>query len=183
MENDETGWLNSPSTMEISVGTDIEEAQDYNQELPAEFTENYDDLDEANVDDIGVLQEDALEYVAGYIIRKHNLEEFEHCRSSFSWVDQVSKGFLKKPSESFLEQLKKLEAIFFKMNGSEILHCHSLKENRVRRSQNVNLPEVVKNLFFKCRIFFRVRHLNKCLMVQKAKQRIMGFKKMIKINL
>ena len=50
---------------------------------------------ETSFDDKGFLQEDALEYISGYIIRKLNLEEYEAHESSFTWVDPVSKGSLK----------------------------------------------------------------------------------------
>ena len=72
-----------------SLEETIEEMEDKGEE--------FSDLVEISFDDIGILQEDALEYMSGYIIRKLNLEEYESHESSFTWVDQVSKGLLEKP--------------------------------------------------------------------------------------
>lgn len=58
-------------------------------------TEEFDDLEEMSFDDIGTLQEDALEYISGYIIRKLKLEEYECHEISYTWIDQISKGHLK----------------------------------------------------------------------------------------
>lgn len=57
-----------------------------------------DALDTSQPDDCGFLEEDALEYISGYMLRKLRLEEHTSSESSFTWVDQVSKGYLKKPS-------------------------------------------------------------------------------------
>lgn len=73
------------------------------------------DLDGSNFHDIGTLKEDALEYISGYIIRKLNLKGFECQENSFTWVDQVSKGYLKKPSRSFLEKIKCLETVLIRL--------------------------------------------------------------------
>lgn len=140
------------------------------------------DLDKTDLDDIGFLHEDALEYIAGYMIKKLNLEK-EQCHSNSStWVDQVSKGSLKKPSSTFLSQVKKMELIFHKINGLEIAHCRNLNKRLVEKSGSIDLPEHVKRFFFKCRIHFRVRNLNHRLKVQKSKQSCVS-KKMLKIKL
>ena len=101
-----------------SLEETIEEIEDKDEE--------FSDLVETSVDDIGILQEDALEYISGYIIRNLNLEEYESHESSFTWVDQVSKGYLKKASNSFLETMKFLELTFNKTNGMEISHKRNL---------------------------------------------------------
>ena len=152
-------------------------------DINTEPDEEHLDLDESDLDDIGILQEDALEYIAGYMIRKLNLVEYECHQDSYTWVDQVSKGYLKKPTKQFVLKLKKLELIFYNINGNNISHSRNLKKLLIERSQFIELPEDAKKLFFKCRIHFRIRNLNKRLKEQKAKQRIMGFKKMLKIKL
>lgn len=77
-------------------------------------TEEFDDLDGTSFDAIGTLQVDALEYISGYIIRKLKLEGYECHESSNTWVDQISKGNLIKPSAEFVDAIKKLEGIFHK---------------------------------------------------------------------
>lgn len=74
----------------------------------AEFRENED------FQDLGTLKEDALEYIAGYIIQKLNLDEYL-CRENFSTrVDQISK----KNLTDFLIKIKQIELIFENINGS-----------------------------------------------------------------
>ena len=79
-----------------SLEETIEEMEDKDEE--------FSDLVETSFDDIGILQEDALEYISGYIIRKLNLEEYESHESSFTWVDQLSKGSLKNHQTVSLKQ-------------------------------------------------------------------------------
>lgn len=140
--------------------------------------ESLDDLKETNFNDSDTLKDDALEYIAGYIIRKLNLLEYESDESSYTWVDQVSKGFLKKPKSSFVSKIKCLDDIFSGENKDEISHRRGIHNHLMEKSKGVELSDKIKSFFFKCRIYFRIRDLNK-----KSKERIMGFKKMIKINL
>lgn len=117
-------------------------------------------LEDLNADfgHIDILQEDALEYIAGYIIRKQNLAEYECDQNSYTRVDQVSKGFLKKPSSEFVSHLKQLETVFKSKIKSEILHKPKIRQKIIESSCHVNLPLDVKILFFKCRIFFRINN-------------------------
>lgn len=55
--------FNTPQTNSDEIG------EDYTSE-PVEF-------DESNFEDIGELEEDALEYISGYLIRKLNLQEYQ----------------------------------------------------------------------------------------------------------
>ncbi|KAI8116210.1 Transposable element P transposase [Lucilia cuprina] len=160
---DNTEWL---STSDTNVSFIESETKLSNEQLELEeisekpLTNVLDDLDGSNFDDMGTLQVDALEYIAGYFIRKLKLREYESKENSYTWVDLVSKGMLIKPSSEFLEQLKKLEAVFYTLNGLEISHCDNIHQRLVERSNNIDLPDVVKCFFFKCRIYFRIRHLN-----------------------
>lgn len=126
----------------------------------------------SNFEDIDDLQEDALEYIAGYIIQKQNLTEFQCNQNSFTWVDEISKGFLKKPSNQFVSNLKQLENILKEINKKTTSFDPKLQHTMILDSTH-----------FKCRINFRIRDLNKRSKVMKAKQRIMGGRKLIKINL
>uniref|UniRef100_Q7M4J7 P element homolog (Lu-P2 element) n=1 Tax=Lucilia cuprina TaxID=7375 RepID=Q7M4J7_LUCCU len=181
---DTTEWL---STSDTNVSFIESETKLSNEPLELEeiseepLTNVLDDLDGSNFDDMGTLQVDALEYIAGYTIRKLKLREYESQKNSYTWVDQVSKGMLIKPSSEFLEQLKKLEAVFYTLNGLEISHCDNIHQRLVERSNNIDLPDVVKCFFFKCRIYFRIRHLNQRLKKQKWNKEVS--KKMLKIKL
>lgn len=137
----------------------------------------------SNFEDIDDLHEDDLEYIAGYIIQKQNLTEFQCNQNSFTWVDEISKGFLKKPSNQFVSNLKQLENIFKGKNKKTTSFDPKLQHTMILDSAHVDLPLEVKKFYFKCRTNFRIRDLNKRSKVMKAKQRIMRGKKLIKINL
>lgn len=97
---------------------------------------------------IGALEEDALEYISGYIIRKLNLQEYQCHENTHTWVDQVSKGYLTKPTSLFLDKIKALEVIFYKINGLEISNRPNLRQRLVQNSELVELPEEIKAFFF-----------------------------------
>lgn len=63
------------------------------------------------------LHEDALENLAGYIAKRCKLgegfvQESGICSAStYMWVDELSEGGLKKPTEVYLSKIKQLENI------------------------------------------------------------------------
>ena len=82
------------------------------------------------------------------MIRKLNLVEYECHQYSYKWVDQVAKGYLKKPTKQFVSKLKKLEFIFYNINRNNISHSRNFKKLLIGRSQLIELPVDAKNLFF-----------------------------------
>ena len=92
------------------------------------------DLHDSDLDDIGILHGDALEHIAGYVIRKINLVEYECHQDSYTRVDHMSKGYLKKPAIDFVAKLKNLEHIFYHINGNIISHCRNLHKLLIDRS-------------------------------------------------
>lgn len=188
VEEDYTNWLNCPKfppeqiippepAEEFEIVDKVEEETDIFEE------ETLDDLDKLSFGDISTPQEDALEYIAGYVIRKLNLVEYECKQQSFTWVDQLSKGYLKKPTPDFLSKIIELESIFKKENGEEISHSPKLRQSLLKKSACVDLPDKIKDFFFKCRIYFRIRKLNKDLKIEKGKNRMMNQSKNSKICL
>lgn len=141
------------------------------------------DLRGEDFDDTGILKDDAIEYISGYVIRKLNLSEYESSENSFTWVDQVSKGYLKKPAPAFLEKINALEDIFNSYNKDEIDLKPKLHHCLLEASKSIELDDKIKGFYFKCRIHFRIRNLNMRLKVKKTKEKIMGCKKMLKIKL
>lgn len=134
--------------------------QTNSDEIGEDYTSEPVEFDESNFEDIGELEEDALEYISGYLIRKLNLQEYQSKENSFTWVDEVAKGALKKPSNDFLEKIKKLEKIFYIRNGDKISHDPNILQDLVQCSTSIDLADNIKSLFFKCRIHFRIRRLN-----------------------
>ncbi|KAI8124612.1 Transposable element P transposase [Lucilia cuprina] len=101
--------------------------------------------------DFDCFEEDALEYVAGYIIQKLKLtnSESKNDEGGFTWVNQVSKGGLKKPNSLFLNKLKQIEILFRNINGDSISNISNLTKYMLDKSSENDLPENVKSFFFK----------------------------------
>ncbi|GBP17657.1 Transposable element P transposase, partial [Eumeta japonica] len=138
-----------------------EDVEDLIEYCPESFEETeFGDFDEAYLNDAGTLADDALEYLVGYTIHRLKLQEYESHSNSSSWVDQVATCSLKKPKESFLIEFRKLEGVFGALNGDHISLRQNIRQKLLERSKAVNLDENIKNFFFKCRLYFRVRYLN-----------------------
>lgn len=132
--------------------------------------------------DYDELSQDALQYLGGYIIKKLGCDNLGIRTSNvqnnvYTWVDQISEGGLYKPSALFYEELVKLENIFIKFNGEEFNYMNNFMKNIQLQAVSIPLPDKVKTLFFKCRMFFRIRNMNKTLKERKYKSN----KKMNKI--
>ncbi|KAI8117097.1 Transposable element P transposase [Lucilia cuprina] len=82
-----------------------------------------------------------------------------------------------------MEFVMEVECLFNKVNGRDILHIRKLQKYLVEKSRHIELSESIRKFYFKCRIYFRVRNLNKRLKIQKQKQRLKGGSKMVKIKL
>lgn len=114
------------------------------------------------------MESESLRYVGGYVVRK--FPQYQYLGSDVSkddktWISSICRyaGRLKTPSKDFYEQLKVMEKLFNCYHGE-----FSLKEekNAVRKlaeliSGFVPLPKDVVVFFVKCRVFFRIRILNR----------------------
>ena len=72
---------------------------------------------------------------------------------------------------------KALEEVFHHQNELEISFQKNIFKDLIESSKFIDVADKIKELFFKCRIHFRVRNLNNRLKIEKAKQKIMGYKK------
>lgn len=73
--------------------------------------------DICSVDELTQMQCDGLENLAGYVafkLRKKETVGFipDSSDCSFSWINHVSEGGLMKPTNSFLENCRQLNAIY-----------------------------------------------------------------------
>ncbi|KNC34133.1 hypothetical protein FF38_08306 [Lucilia cuprina] len=96
----------------------IEESEEIDEGLENEIEKQADELTSVIENDFDCFEDDALEYVAGYIIQKLKLKnsESENNEEGFTWVNQISKGGLKKPNIAFFNNLKDLENVFRNVN-------------------------------------------------------------------
>lgn len=113
-----------------------------------------------NRSDVTELEDDAIEYLAGYLIKKLKINKHVSEDSSYTWVDQISEGGLKKPSREFQNKIKSLENIFFKHNKNDIYTGSKFLAKLLNDSENVDLNIEVKKLYYRTRLYIRIRYLN-----------------------
>lgn len=128
-----------------------------------------------------VVEKEALRYVGGFIVRKFpqyeflgsNVQEGDH-----TWVGTVSRhvGKLKQPSNKFYEQLQRMEKMFISYQGNEELRAekHFVQNIKNIMKYLVPLPEDVIEYFVRCRLFFRLRILNRKIMDKRGAMRKMA---------
>lgn len=119
---------------------------------------------------LDMLYQDMIKYNMTYIVT------YRLSRRNF-------KRFLKETFKPICFKFKTIGNIFKEKNKKTTSFDPKHQHTMILDSAHVDLPLEVKNFFFKCRINFRIRDLNKRSKVMKAKQRIMRGKKLIKINL
>lgn len=107
---------------------------------------------------------DGLENLAGFIC--HGLQKVEPSASSsiepsFTWVDHLSEGGLKKPSEKLMADLQELESIFNNVNLNRLLVRKGYLTNLLTLASQVDCSDNIKSLFFRSRMYFRMRVINK----------------------
>lgn len=112
-------------------------------------------------------EHDSIEYLAGYIAKKLNLGQnyvYEGgigSQSSYTWVDEISQGGLRKPTDSFINKINELNNVFNLINRESILIQENYIKHHTNLSDHVDLTHDIKFLFFKTRMHFRIRALNK----------------------
>lgn len=110
---------------------------------------------------------DGLENLAGFICHKMkslhsdigvNLDE----NQNLTWVDHLSEGGLTKPTDAFMNTVQKLEVIFQNFNPNHSLFISSKYiATLLDLTKDVECGINIKKLFFKSRMYFRIRSLNK----------------------
>lgn len=144
--------LNSYSTnIWLAVQADIEQ----------EYMNNDDSNLKLAIDKIG-LYKDVLEYISGYIIKRLKLSEYEEKDdpSVGSFLSYVNQGGLKIPKRSFNDTMVQLENIFTK-SINNIIYKNDVIQELCYLSQGIDIDCTIKELFFKVRLFSRLKHLNR----------------------
>lgn len=122
------------------------------------------------------VEKDVLTYIGGYIIKKLPQCEIGIAMES-EWIDVVSDGGLRKPSQALVAKMMALEQVFNDFMGDKVDSKPKILHRLVfcERSTMIEPNEKVRRLFFKCRIFARIKTLNeehiKYLHVTKPKSR------------
>lgn len=112
------------------------------------------------------LRWDGLENLAGFIAfklrHKAKLGYIPDCNdASFSWVTHLTEGGLQKPTDDFLTKCNELDHIFSNYNGNSLKIEKRYLKNLNNLAKHVDLIDEAKTLFFKCKMYFKIRTLNK----------------------
>lgn len=136
-------------------------------EILQPLTENRNFPSSAYSQEMPDLEYDALEFLGGYILNRMKFKYPEVVQnyidkdcSNFTWTDQISEGGLQKPNTDFIEKLTELEEIFNEYNGSELKHGQNYIKNLTDLSARINLHIEFKKIYFRCKMFFKMRILN-----------------------
>lgn len=114
------------------------------------------------------MEKEGLQYLGGYIVHKfpqYGLLGSETEGGSDNWIKTISRHEwkLKEPSRVFFRQLREMEAYFKCYHGEKSLQVgkNAVKTLTNEIAKYVKLPLEVITFFVKCRIFFRMRILNR----------------------
>ena len=114
--------------------------------------------------DLTDIEYDGLENLAGYVC--HKLKEpnsfiASSQSSNYTWVSHLSEGGLSKPSTEFLGHMEELEKIFKSVNSNKLHISKNYLKNLMQISSSISCSEKAKLLFYRCRMYFRIRDLNR----------------------
>ena len=129
-------------------------------------------------DEIGLLEYDGLENLAGFICHKlrHdvlNIRVSPENNTKHTWINHLSEGGLSKPTEEMMEYIKRLEFIFNNSNGDEQLEPgENFLGQLIGLAEDIPCDMKIKKLFLRARMYFRMRNLNrKIIEYSKSKKR------------
>lgn len=133
--------------------------------ITSEILKDLPDPVQFNEEEEEQLQQDGMQNIAGYVAYRLRHEEVLGTLtldpSNKTWIDKLSEGGLYKPSEAFLRSVHKLEEAFNQYNGNT-LNC---KENYINGlldlSRDIEGSDKMKRLFFRCKMYFRMKTMNK----------------------
>lgn len=118
-------------------------------------------------DSITNLQHDGIQHIAGYVAyrlrHQENLGKPTSHDNGFvtTWIDELSEGGLYRPGEEFLKTIYKLETIFNKYNGIGLKSKTNYIEGLLEMSSEIEGSDNMKKLFFRCKMYFRMRNMNR----------------------
>lgn len=110
---------------------------------------------------------DGLENLAGYICHKLRDEvpsisiSKDQPQTSFTWVNHLSEGGLSKPTDQMMVHMQALHQIFQKINQDGLLITNGFLKKHMEEAVSIQCSEKVKKLFFRARMYFLIRKLNR----------------------
>ncbi|KAF6212640.1 hypothetical protein GE061_013166 [Apolygus lucorum] len=137
-------------------------------ELENEFEENFDEYPDKK-------SEELLEMLAGYLIYRFKKKQPEKSAlygsyskdvptsSKKTWVGTLSRGWLIRPNESFMKDVKAMEEEFIKYHGKGInknANVFSTLKTRIQES-NPHIDDFLVLCYVRTRTFIRMKNLNR----------------------
>lgn len=107
-----------------------------------------------------------MENLAGYICHKlkgeiPNISINSSEDKTFTWVTHLNEGGLSKPSDEIIAHISEMKQIFKKNNKDTLLIAKDFLKLHIEQASNINCNIKVKKLFFRARMYFLIRNLNK----------------------
>uniref|UniRef100_A0A1B0D942 Uncharacterized protein n=1 Tax=Phlebotomus papatasi TaxID=29031 RepID=A0A1B0D942_PHLPP len=185
-----TSYANSPEVI-VSQETLADFAEPENTEHPEQDHE--DNADPSYVEDnvlcLQEIQECGLEYIAGYVAFKRRGTEVlgyptsQHAGVNSRWIQLLSEGGLYCPTDDFLALVYVMERIFEKHNPTDgISKSANILQTLISESTSSPCSEQTRKLFFRTRIYIRIKYLNS--KIKASQTQVQGKKnkkKMVKI--
>lgn len=114
-----------------------------------------------------ILKEDTIQYMAGYLMQKCNIQDSEDedagdededpSTNINTYLDLVNQGGLKKPRIKILTKVQQMEEHFRSCNVFD----PDLIEKLLEMASTIEFPKLAKIKYFRARIFSRIRFLNR----------------------
>ena len=124
---------------------------------------------------------DGFHYVLGFVAFKFKDKYPYFCskEKKNTWVASKDRGGLKHMNDDFLESFTKLEEVFRNRHLQTLFaESEAIAKLTMMAGHIKDIPADVKEYYLRCRIYFRVKTLNKALSLEKTRKK---FKKMKKI--
>lgn len=127
----------------------------------------HEDRESGEQEELSDLAYDGLENLAGYIC--HRLKEQEPNISvprnelevqPYTWIDHLSEGGLSKPTEEMMGKIQELHTIFNTINNEGLLITEGFLKKHIELAQKIDCSEKIKKIFFRARMYFKIRTLN-----------------------
>lgn len=126
---------------------------------------------------------DGFDYVLGWVAAKykHKYPWLSSLEKKYNWVDCKDRGGLQHMNNTFSDSFVELEEIFRKRHGDQLNEESQALIWLVKLAEHVqDIPQDVIQFYFRCRIHFRVRELNRELSLEKTRKKCQKMKKTVK---
>ena len=123
---------------------------------------------------LSCLEEDALNYIAGYVSYKfkHKIPGITKSESPVnSWTTQISLGHLAHASDDWLELCHKLEVSFRKVCGEGVPKNFTMKQLERSIPLKIGAYHEAATFYMRCRLHARIKHLSKDIIQQRLAKR------------